>query len=386
MPTRSTARWAFVGTFSLSLATVLVVGAQPTHAQNLSERMRAVAEQRQQAAAHDSSKASLLGALLYTDLTVDFKDRPAKEAIQFIADALGVPLVARYSSDRAGTGLDPDASITFKAEGKPALTVLEMVLEQAGGGDATTWQLREGFIEVGTKERLRVASARELRMYPVKDLLFEAPLFDNAPDFNLNSAIQQGSNGSQGGGGGGNGGGGGGFGGGGGGGFGGGGGGGGSGGGGQIFGDPGDAPEMPSEAEKAQKLVDLIIETVEPDEWIDNGGESSIKYYQGVLVVRAPDYVHRALAGYPFAARPQASQPAGGRYVTFTAPISIIQNVKFRNGTVTGAAGGAGTGTGGNGGGGGGGGGGNPAPPQTPSSPSSPSGGKGTGGGGKGGK
>ena len=315
------------------------------------------------------TKASLLGALMYTDITFDFKETKAKDVFDFIANALGVPLIARYNTDRTAAGIDPDTEITLKVENKPALTALEMVLEQCGTDEPCTWQLRESFIEVGTKGRLSVPAARELKMYPIRDLIFVAPMYDNAPIFNLSQSIQQARNSGGGGGGGGSGGGGGGFGGGGGGGgFGGGGGGsgGGGGGGGAPFGTPSDGPESVPEEERAQKLVDIILESVEPDAWVDNGGDvATIRYYQGVLIVRAPDYMHRELGGYPFAAQPRmsAAATAESRYVSFNAPVSIIQNVKFRPVTVTGAAGGSGFG-GGNGG--------NPAPPAGSGGPAAP--------------
>jgi hypothetical protein len=64
-----------------------------------------------------------------------------------------------------------------------------------------------------------------------------------------------------------------------------------------------------------------------------------------VLIIRAPDYIHRQIGGYPFAGRPVSAAPAAGpRYVTFDAPISIVSNVGFRPVRVEGAAGGAGTG------------------------------------------
>ncbi|MFO0829295.1 MAG: hypothetical protein U0572_14250 [Phycisphaerales bacterium] len=350
----------------------LVAVTSTASAQNLSVRMAEVARQRQTQASQDPSKATLLGALLYTDISCDFKSTKAKDAIDYIATSLGVPVVARYNTDRSGAGIDPDTDINLKVESKPALSVLEMVLEQCSTDEPCTWQLRESFIEVGTKGRLSVPAARELKMYPIRDLIFEAPMFDNAPNFNLNQAIQQGNNGNgggNGGGGGGFGGGGGGFGGGGGGGgFGGGGGGGGGGSGGGIFGDPGDAPQAVPEEERAQKIVDLILETVEPDAWADNGGDiATIRYHQGVLIVRAPDYIQRQIGGYPFAARARTSMAsaatAESRYVTFTAPLSIIQNTKFRPQIVTGATGG------GNGGG-----------TSNPSPPAPPTGGNGTGG------
>jgi hypothetical protein len=190
-------------------------------------------------------------------------------------------------------------------------------------------------------------------MYPIRDLLFEPPYFDNAPDFNLSAAIEQGGQqGGQGGGGGGFGGGGGGFGGGGGGGGMGGGGGGSGGGGGGIIGDVGEDPERMSEDERAEQLQEIIEEQCEPEAWTD--GTATMRYYQGVLIIRAPDYIHRQIDGYPFAprrpARAKVSSAADGapgviarRYVTFTSAVSIVDNVRLRGVPVNGAVGNGGT-------------------------------------------
>lgn len=337
----------------LTTATILgapvVFTASEASAQGLSERIRGVAQQRQAARARDSSKANHLGTLLYTDISVDFNETPVREAFNYIKSVLGVDIVVRYNDDRTGIGIDPETDITLTTKNKPAITVIELILEQCGDFDPCTWQLRKGYIEIGTKERLSVPSAQELRMYPIRDLLFEIPYFDNAPQFDLNSSINQGGGmggggGGSGGGGGGFGGGGGGFGGGGGGSGGGGGGSGGGGGGGGVFGEPGDEPDRLSEDEKVEQIIDIIVEVVEPDAWVMTGGDAaSIRYYQGVLIVRAPDYIHRQIGGYPFGAKRTRSTTRVGtvesRYVTFTAPISIVQNVDFARETVTGAAG-----------------------------------------------
>ena len=333
--------------------------------QNLSDRIAAVARQRQAEAAKNNTQSNLLGALLYADVSVDFNDTPARDAFNYLKQVMGVDLVVRYNDDRSGAGIDPTTPINLKATSTPALSVIERMLEQCAEFEPCTWQLRKGYIEIGTKERLSAPAARVLRMYPIKDLLFEVPMFDNAPEFDLSSSLSQGGGGGGGGsfGGGGGGGGGGGFGGGGGrggggGGFGGGGSGGGGGGGGAPFGEPGDDPERLTEDEKVQQIVDIILETIEPDAWLDNGGDSaSIRFYEGVLIIRAPDYIQRQIGGYPFApnrsAAPSRSRPrssAAGtsttpvatidrRYVTFTAPISIIENVKFDSVKVTGSAG-----------------------------------------------
>ena len=307
----------------------------PAFGQNLSERMGYVMQKRAQAESRNTSKARMLSVLLYTDVPVQFSETPARDAFNYLQTVLGINIVGRYNDDRTNEGIDPDTPITLDSVDQPALTVLEMILDQCADLDPTTWQLRNGYVEVGTKERLGAPGAREIRYYPIKDLLFEPLRFDNAPELDLDSALNQGFAGGGGGGGrgGGGSGGGGGFGGGGGGGRGGGGGGSGGGGGGGIFGDPGDDPDRRTELEKAQEVIDLILEIVEPDEWVENGGEAaSIRYYQGTLIVRAPDYIQRQIGGYPFATRPvRGSAQAGDRrYLTFTGAASNVQLAEFR--------------------------------------------------------
>ncbi|MCL4209868.1 MAG: hypothetical protein HRU76_05070 [Phycisphaeraceae bacterium] len=290
-----------------------------------------------QAARDTSSKSHMLSVLLYNDITVRFDDTPARDAITFIQNMLGINVIGRYSDDRVGTGIDPEAPITLDVANKPALTVLEMVLEQCDDGfsGGVTWQLRDGFVEVGTKERLN--AARELRIYNVRDLLLEPPMFTNAPSLDLDSAFEGGNGGSGGGGGGLGGGGlggGGGIGGGGigGGGFGGGGMGGGSGfGGGNPFETNDEDIERVAPEVLAEELIEIIVEAVEPEAWEQNGGlAATIRYYRGNFIVRAPDYVHRQLGGYPFAVRPPARRTSsavvpGGRYVTMT---GVVENTR----------------------------------------------------------
>lgn len=316
-----------------------LIASSSASAQNLSERINHVMQQRTQAQNTNATRAQLLGTLLYTDITVEFNETPARDAIKYLQTVLGIPIVGRFSDDRTGAGIDPETPITLNATQQPALTVLEQLLEQCGGdtGDSCTWQLREGFVEVGTRERLSAPSAREIRYYPIRDLLFEPPYFDNAPELDLDSALQQGQN--SGGGGGGSGGGGGG-------GFGGGGGGGGSGGG--VFGDPGEEDPRIPEAERAQQIITIITETVEPEAWDVNGGSTAtIRYYQGTLIIRAPDFIQRQIGGYPFAIRPGAGErvaaDASSRYVMFTGGASNVSLSEFRNskpvGGTTGAPG-----------------------------------------------
>ena len=327
---------------ALAAAGLCAMIASTATAQSLSDRIDHVMQQRTRAQANNQSKSTLLSTLLYTDVSVQFNQTPLRDAMKYIETVLGVNMVVRYNDDRNsdGSGLDPEAPITLTTENTPAINVIELMLAQQGDSDPSTWQLREGYIEIGTKERLSAPNAREIRYYPIRDLLFEPPNFENAPELDLDEALNQAQNNGGGGSGGGGG-------------FGGGGGGGGSGGGGggssgSIFGESGDDPERITETEKAQQVIDLITETIEPDAWDTAGGEyASIRYYQGTLIIRAPDYIHRQIGGYPFATRPintAAVKTPGARYVTFTVPVSNVDIDGIRvTPPFTGAAGGSGS-------------------------------------------
>jgi len=86
------------------------------------------------------------------------------------------------------------------------------------------------------------------------------------------------------------------------------------------------------------------MDAVEPDAWVERGGgDATIRYYTGTLIVRAPDFVHRQLGGYPFATRPVSrggAVPGKRRYLTFTGSISNVEMIGERQFRAIGAAGG----------------------------------------------
>lgn len=262
--------------------------AAPVSGQTLSERIALVKKERarQVAAARSeglSSRASLLQVLLYKDLSVEFEQTPAREVFDFMRTALGINLIGRYSDDAAGHGIDPQTPITLAVESLPAIEVLGLVLEQCSSDEPCTWQLRDGFVELGTKERLSVPAARQTRWYPIDSLLFEAPDFDDAVSLRLDSAFPWSSNsngglrGAYGGYGGGTG-----------------------GYGGSLSVSTGPSGGTSDKTRRAESLIALITELVEPDAWTVNGGVwASIHYREGALVIRAPEYIQRQIGGYP---------------------------------------------------------------------------------------
>ncbi len=264
----------------------LLASTSVSFGQGLNERIERL-RLNQPRAEEKLSKPHLLNSLMNTLVSVQFQETPAPQTLTHLASVVDITIVARYVDQRHFSGIDPDTLITLEAEDQTALDVLEQILEQCSLAEPCTWQLRHGFVEVGSTERLSVPAARETRTYAIGDLLQELQIFDNAPQLDLDAALNQAGGGSGGGGFGGGGGSGG-------------GGGGGRTGGGSILSDLKPEPERAPKEWLVQNLVDLITATIEPEAWGD-GGPARISLYQDVLIIRAPDYIHRQIGGYSFA-------------------------------------------------------------------------------------
>ena len=113
--------------------------------------------------ADEVARAKLLGVLVYTKVSMKLDDTPAREAIKALREALGIAVVGRWSDDSVGFGMHHAHHTRFAGCGiRPS--ALEQILEQAAVAEECSWQLRHGFIEVGTKDRLAMPAAREVRM------------------------------------------------------------------------------------------------------------------------------------------------------------------------------------------------------------------------------
>ena len=240
-------------------------------------------------------------AKLRERIAVDFNETEAEQVFTYLKEVTGLDFYIDWKSlDTVGITKSSPISLTFpQIRGDKAL---DLALEAAAGDAANPtdaqanhgdWTVEDGIILVASTEAL--ALRRVTIVYDVRDLLFIVPYFDNAPNFNIDAALNQGGGG--GGQGGGGGGGGGGFGGGsGGGGFGGGGGGsgGGGGGGGSLFGSGGDAGIEDQREQILQSLKELIKYLV-PEAFWDKGDltESRLDDFNGNLIVTATPRTHR---------------------------------------------------------------------------------------------
>jgi general secretion pathway protein D len=202
------------------------------------------------------------------------------DAIEFLRDVSGTNMTVNWKALETA-GVSKDTPINIHLAGITLRKALDMVLNDASGGDAITYFIDQGVIEITTRE---IADHNMVtRVYPVEDLLMEIPDFTDAPNFALDQSQNSG----------------------------------GGGGGGQALGQGGGGGQInvtnqlfqnanqtqnnrnlgKTKAERAQDLVDLIQAIIYPDVWKENGGTASIRYFNGMLVVTAPRSVQEAIGG-----------------------------------------------------------------------------------------
>jgi hypothetical protein len=259
---------------------------------------------------------------------VKFIDHRLEDVLTFITEITGADIEPYWNDDTRVDGLEKDTLITLSANRISALRLLEMVLDKAGDtngafASGNTWQMTEwGTVECGPKEA--IAKRQRLEVYSIDDLLWQIPDYEEAPTIDLQSVLQS----SQGGGGGQS----------------------------PFQNDQQqqDLDRRPKD-ERAQDVIDIIESLVEPETWMSGGGTASIRYFQGSLLVRAPDFVHRQIGGYPWwpASQTTAGVVNGRRYVSIGVDTGISTVDNLENQPVTATVGGGGGGGGGDGPGGG---------------------------------
>jgi hypothetical protein len=217
-------------------------------------------------------------------VTVEITDQRLEDVVKFIADFSGANIDAIWN-DAGAEGLDKERRVSISVKDVACLTMLELLLARTGDEfSGNSWQMAEsGEIQIGPRSQLNKAAT--LKIYDVQDLLFEVPSFTNVPQLDLEQVLSQSS--------------------------------GGGGGGGNVI--QGADPEVQSltERELSDKLVNIITNNIERDQWTRNGGDgASIDVHAGTLLVRAPDYIHRQLVGYSYwnGASGAASSAVAGEY------------------------------------------------------------------------
>jgi hypothetical protein len=203
-------------------------------------------------------------------VSLELEDARLEDVFLSLVQLSNADIEPLWLDDDHTEGLDREDTISLRVVNRPLLEVLEQVLDRAESEfEENSWQLTPaGVIEAGPKSRLNRRLV--LKVYDIQDLLFEVRNYAAVPELDLDAAISQSSSG------------------------------GGGGGGSSIFQDDeeDDKGEDLTDEQLAQRILDLIEEFVEPEQWTEEG--ISARFYRGTFFIRAPDYIHRQLGGYTF--------------------------------------------------------------------------------------
>ena len=203
--------------------------------------------------------------------TANFSGVALGDAIDYIRDVSQANIHVNWRAlEEAGVG--KDTVVNLRLRSVPLKTVLRLMLNEAGGGTGLTYYVADGVIEITTQE----LADKELitKVYPIDDLIMDFP-DPVPPEFNIQAQAQTSGKG---------------------------GGGGGSsgqgllGGGGNTGGNQGLENQRSAQA-RAEDLIKIIQDSIQPNVWKENGGLATIHFFKGSLIVTAPRSVHQALAG-----------------------------------------------------------------------------------------
>ncbi|MGB7157805.1 MAG: hypothetical protein WBD40_07050 [Tepidisphaeraceae bacterium] len=187
-----------------------------------------------------------------------------EDAINYLQDVSGANIHVNWRALET-VNITRETPISVKVRGLPLRHLLRFVLAEADGQNLVTFYVDGTVIEVTTRD---MADNRLItKVYPVEDLLLTIPDFDDAPQFQLQQNTQAGR---------------------------------GSGSSGQsLFGGQAGGQEEAgaTRAQRGQELVELIMDTVQPDVWRENGGTASIRFFRGRIIVTAPRSVHEQIGG-----------------------------------------------------------------------------------------
>lgn len=200
---------------------------------------------------------------------VDFEEASLDQVMEWLGTLTPMQVVPRWQT-LEDAGIERDKPISMNVRDLRLSQVLWLLMKEAGGTDVVLAYRASGeLLTISTADDL--GQERVTRVYDVADLLVRVPTIQNRMSIDLTQLSQQsgGSGSSQ-----------------------------------SIFGqgsggnDERDARGRDGDNEDIEELINLIIQTVEPDSWDENGGRGTIHSYNKLLVVYNNILVHQKLGGY----------------------------------------------------------------------------------------
>ncbi len=185
-----------------------------------------------------SAKEVALLKALNSTISVDFKDMPLKDVLNYLMDRTGLPIIVDQASLREAMVDYEEDKVTLKINKIAVRTLLRKILADQRLG----YILKEGTVQVLTDQKARETMV--VRTYPINDLVAPAPYL-------------------------------------------------------QMFGPFVSQAQMLG---NAQQIILMIQNSIDPPMWNVNGGPASVTFspQAQALVVRASAEMHYSLAGQLF--------------------------------------------------------------------------------------
>ena len=221
----------------------------------LSQRITAL--QQQQATIAQSASRKLDNRVVRAYFTAV----PLRDVIESLQAQAQVNIAVQWRTLEA-VGVTPDMPVDVDLRNVPVRQLLRIALDKTGAGDLLTFYVEENVVVVTTKE---AADAQMItKVYDVTDLLIVLnPIEVQSQEF---GQVQQAGRGSAAN---------------------------------PFTGTSSNSPEDldDQQEELAEKLVELIQQTIRPEVWQSAGGQASVNIWQKRLIVTAPRSVHERLGG-----------------------------------------------------------------------------------------
>ena len=233
-------------------------------------------------------------------ISVDFDGTRLDEALKSIADQTGADFEVLFKID-GRDGLDPEAPVKLTEKNLSAISVLQKILSKvtASDSDEATWQFNDvGRMQIGRKTEL--VRFRRVEIYSIRDLLLPLPVYPDVPEVNLQQALQSST-----------------------------------GGGGPFTQPGGNRTKDPKTIEEERRtrgedIIAILVKYAEK-EWWNADGITRPQYFDGNIIVDAPDFMHRALVGYSWWPSSSNTAPASARrYVSLSTDAGISTVANFR--------------------------------------------------------
>ncbi len=198
---------------------------------------------------------------LQQPIPVDFNSNRFENVIEYLRNVTGVNFFVNWRA-LEGAGIQRDQPVSMQLSNVAAEKALRLILEEVGGELVNLgFAIDEGVVIISTDEQLAQRTA--IRTYDIRDLIVQIPNFSDAPEFDLNAVASDTGDGG--------------------------------GGGGDIFGDD-DTDDEDIDIPRAElilRIMDLIRNSVDPDNWRAAGGlTSSMEELNGTLIVNTTPENH----------------------------------------------------------------------------------------------